>query len=78
MIIHFPDVIVASANNYEPHHLIYYLLELATAFHKFYEGVRVITDDEKLSSARIFLCQSMQRVVKDTLSIIGVSAPEKM
>jgi arginyl-tRNA synthetase len=78
MIIRFPEVTKMSANNYEPHHLIYYLIDLATVFHKFYESVRVLTDDMNTSSARIFLCQATRRVIKDILEIIDVSAPEKM
>lgn len=78
MIVRFPDVIVTSANNLEPHHIIYYLLELANIFHKFYEDVRVVTDDTNTTAARIFLCQATFRVIKNTLAIIGVSAPEKM
>jgi len=78
IIIHFPDVVVASANNLEPHHLIYYLLELGAVFHKFYETVRVVTDDENMTEARLFLCRAALRIFKDTLAIIGVSAPEKM
>lgn len=78
MITRFPDAIVTSANNLEPHHLIYYLLDLTTVFHKFYEGVRVVTDDIKTTAARIYLCQVTLRVLKNTLMIIGVSAPEKM
>jgi arginyl-tRNA synthetase len=78
IIIRFPDVIYTSAKNYEPHHLIYYLIELANAFHKFYEGVRVISDDTITTTARIFLCQVTRRILKETLAIIDVSAPEKM
>ncbi len=78
IIIRFPEVIKMAANNYEPHHLIYYLIDLATIFHKFYESVRVVTNDMRTSSARIFLCRATRRVIKDTLEIIGVSAPEKM
>lgn len=78
IIIHFPDVVSASAKHLEPHHLIYYLIRLATAFHTFYEKVRVITDDSKLSQARIYLCQCTQKIIRNTLSILGVSAPEKM
>jgi arginyl-tRNA synthetase len=51
---------------------------LANSFHKFYESVRVVTDDEKLSQARIFLCRAVHQVLQETLSIIGVSKPEKM
>jgi arginyl-tRNA synthetase len=78
MVIHFPDVIVASANNLEPHHLIYYLLELGAVFHKFYEAVRVVTDDENMTEARLFLCRTALQIFKNTLTTIGVSAPEKM
>lgn len=78
MIIRFPDIILTSAKNLEPHHLIYYLLELATTFHKFYEGVRVVTDDPELTASRIFLCRAAHLVLKNSLAIIGVSAPEKM
>ncbi|MBS4016041.1 MAG: arginine--tRNA ligase [Candidatus Latescibacteria bacterium] len=78
MIIHFPDLIAASAKHFEPHHLIYYLIQLATAFHAFYEKVRVITDDATETQARLYLCQCTQKVIQNALSILGVSAPEKM
>ncbi len=78
IITRFPDVIAMAANNYEPHHLIYYLIELATTFHKFYETARVISDDRSATDRRIFLCRATQKVLKDTLKIVGVSAPEKM
>ncbi len=78
LIIHYPDIIYTSTKNSEPHHLIYYLLDLANAFHKFYEEVRVVSDDIKSTSARIFLCQVTSQIIKNTLTIIDVSAPEKM
>ncbi|MCX7784930.1 MAG: arginine--tRNA ligase [candidate division WOR-3 bacterium] len=78
MLLHYPEVIATAANNFEPHHLIYYALELATTFHKFYENVRVVTDDVPTTLARIYLCRTTQKILKDILSIIGVSAPEKM
>lgn len=78
MIIRFPDVISVAADNLEPHHLIYYLLDLANAFHKFYENVRVVSDDVKITIARIFLCQVVMQILKNIFGIIGISAPEKM
>jgi arginyl-tRNA synthetase len=78
MIIHFPDLIAASAKHFEPHHLIYYLIQLATAFHTFYEKVRVITDDTIETQTRLYLCRCTQQVIQNTLSILGVSTPEKM
>ncbi|MCX8015027.1 MAG: DALR anticodon-binding domain-containing protein, partial [candidate division WOR-3 bacterium] len=78
MIVRFPDVVFIAANNFEPHHLVYYSLELATAFHKFYENVRVVSDNVRTTEARIFLCQIVMQILKDILEIIGISAPEKM
>ncbi|MEO0091288.1 MAG: arginine--tRNA ligase [candidate division WOR-3 bacterium] len=78
MLLHFPEVIATAAINFEPHHLIYYALELATTFHKFYENVRVVTDNIPITSARVYLCRATQKILKEILSIIGVSAPEKM
>ncbi len=77
-ILHCPDVIAASAKHFEPHHLIYYLIQLATSFHNFYEKVRVVTDDALSTRARVYLCQCTQRVIKNVLSILGISAPEQM
>lgn len=78
VILHFPDVLAASARHFEPHHLVYYLLQLANAFHNFYEKVRVITDEPQLFQARIFLCQCTQQVIRQGLNILGITAPEKM
>ncbi len=78
MLLHYPEVTVTAATNFEPHHLVYYALELATTFHKFYENVRVVTDNISTTSARIYLCRATQKILKDILTIIGVSAPEKM
>ncbi|MEO0076712.1 MAG: arginine--tRNA ligase [candidate division WOR-3 bacterium] len=78
IIVRFPDVISVAADNFEPHHLIYYLLDLANAFHKFYENVRVVSDDVKTTIARIFLCQIVIQILKNIFEIIGISAPERM
>ncbi|MEO0072033.1 MAG: arginine--tRNA ligase [candidate division WOR-3 bacterium] len=78
LILHFPDVILESAKHFEPHHLVYYLLTLANTFHKYYENVRVLDENPTLAGARLYLCQIISRVIKTALTILGVSAPERM
>jgi arginyl-tRNA synthetase len=78
LLLHFPDVILESALHFEPHHLVYYLLELAKIFHKFYENVRVLDEVVPKAQARLFLCKTIRRVIEKTLSILSISAPERM
>jgi arginyl-tRNA synthetase len=62
----------------EPHHLPHYTMELATAFHSFYDRCRVITDDEALTSARLKLCEAARIGFARCLSLMGMNAPDKM
>jgi arginyl-tRNA synthetase len=74
-----PELVESIAENHEPHHLPHYALELATAFHDFYEKCRVIDDaNPALSSARLRLVASAKQAVASALSLMGMSAPEKM
>jgi len=74
----FPEVVEASALTAEPHRLTSYLQELAGAFHSFYNRYRVVTEKPGLTSARLFLLRCIARVIKNGLTILGVSAPERM
>jgi arginyl-tRNA synthetase len=74
-----PELVESIAANHEPHHLPHYALELATAFHDFYEKCRVLDDaNPALSSARLRLVASAKQAVASSLSLMGMSAPEKM
>jgi arginyl-tRNA synthetase len=74
-----PELVESIAENHEPHHLPHYALELATAFHDFYEKCRVIDDANRpLSSARLRLVVAAKQVVAIALGLMGMSAPEKM
>ena len=66
------------ASTLEPHHLSYYAVELATAFHNFYERCRVVSDDEPLTCARLKLVWAVQIVLAKTLRLMGMTAPERM
>jgi arginyl-tRNA synthetase len=74
-----PELVETIAANHEPHHLPHYALDLATAFHDFYEKCRVLDDAEPaLSSARLRLVVSAKLVLATALGLMGMSAPDKM
>lgn len=74
----YPDVVQHSANSLEPHHITYYLTRLAALFHAYYNKHRVLTDDPILSHGRLYLVFAVKKVIKSGLTLLGVSAPEKM
>ena len=74
----FPDVVESSARSLEPHRITYYLTELASLFHGYYNRFRVLVEDEALRNARFALCEAVRVVVKEGLRLLGVSAPEVM
>ena len=74
----YPEVIKSSAVNMEPHRLTFYLMGLASDFHAYYNKHRVLTDDPLLSHGRLYLVTAVQKVIRNGLTLLGVSAPEKM
>ena len=73
-----PELIELAAQNLEPHHLPYFAQELATAFHSFYKQCRVVSDDERMTWARLKLVNAAQTVLAKTLGLMGMNAPERM
>jgi arginyl-tRNA synthetase len=76
--IRYNDVLEESTRELEPHRMIFYLLDLAGAFHRYYNRHRVITDDTDLTHARLLLVEQIQKTVRRGLGVIGVDAPFKM
>ncbi len=74
----FPEEVIAAADAREVHRLTRYLGELATVFHGFYTRCRVMTDDVELTKARLALCEGARVVLRNALTMLGVSAPERM
>lgn len=74
----FPEVIQNAARKREPHQIANYLSELANEFHGYYNDTRVIVDDAALRAARLVLLCAVQVVLARGLSLLGVSAPERM
>lgn len=80
-MLRLSELIVQVAENLEPHHLPHYAMELATAFHHFYENCRVISanpEDNELTLARLKLVAAAQVAFRRTLTLMGMSAPERM
>ncbi len=73
-----PEVIEVVAQTLEPHHLAYYAQDLATVFHSFYMQCRVVTDDEKMTRARLKLVEAAKTVLAKTLNLMGMEAPDRM
>ena len=77
-MIQFNDVLEDGVRELEPHRMVFYLLELAGEFHRYYNRYRVISDDRGLSEARLLLVQNVQKTIRRGLEILGVEAPMKM
>jgi arginyl-tRNA synthetase len=77
-MVQFDDVLEDSVRELEPHRLVFYLLELAGEFHRYYNRFRVISDDHDLSQARLLLVQNVQKMIRRGLETLGVDAPMKM
>ena len=73
-----PETIDDAAQEFEPHKIVYYLTELAGQFHSYYNKTKVVTEDTRLSIARLYLLARTRQVIQNALSLLGVSAPEKM
>ncbi|HEY2986576.1 MAG TPA: arginine--tRNA ligase [Candidatus Binatia bacterium] len=77
-VIQFGDAVEESVKELEPHRLVFYLLELAGEFHRYYNRFRVISDDKDLTRARLLLLRNVQKVIGRGLNLLGVTAPLKM
>jgi arginyl-tRNA synthetase len=74
----FEEEVLYSAENYEPQKICAYLEDLAAAFHKFYTFRRILGSEKNIAEARLALAVATKTVIKNGLTILGVSAPEKM
>ena len=74
----YSDVLAEAAKDMTPHSLAFYLRDLASDFHTFYNADRVLVDEENIRLARLALLLATKQVIANGLGILGVSAPEKM
>lgn len=74
----YPEEISAAARDRAPHRIARYAHELAGLFHAFYNGCRVLGVEPELTAARLALVSAVQQVLRHSLGILGIAAPEKM
>ncbi|MEO0106658.1 MAG: arginine--tRNA ligase, partial [candidate division WOR-3 bacterium] len=77
-VLRFNEIVEDSVKNLEPYMMTYYLIELARIFHHFYQRHRVVTNDEILTRARLFLVKKTADTIKKGMELIGCSCPERM
>ena len=74
----FPTLIEKSAESNEPHLICYYLKDLASLFHSYYNSEKFIVDDVNLMNSRMFLLKGIKQVIFNGCEILGVNSPEEM
>jgi len=77
-IARYPEVIVTTANNHEPHVLATFLQELANQFHSYYNSFKFLLEEDDLRNARLCLVAAIQQVIRNGLGLLGISAPKEM
>jgi len=74
----YPDMLATAAANLAPHEVAFYLRELAAAFHSYYAAERFLVDDAELARARLALLAATRDVIRNALTVLGVSAPDRL
>ena len=77
-LIRFPEIIEDTVRDYQVQRIPQYAIDLAMLFHQFYRDCQVLSEDSSLTKARVSLILATKIVLKNTLSLMGISAPEKM
>ena len=74
----YPAMLSRAAASLAPHDVAFYLRDVAAAFHSYYAAERFLVDDAELARARLALLAATRQVLRNALSLLGVSAPESM
>ena len=77
-LIDYPDTLEAAAKERAPHFLAFYLKDLASAFHSYYNSTRFLVPEQELKLARLALIAAIQQVIANGLNLLGVTAPNEM
>lgn len=77
-VAEFEPTIESAAESRAPHRLTNYIQDLASAFHKFYNAEKVLTDDAEKTKAHVALVDAVRITLHNALALVGVSAPESM
>ncbi|MEY3611374.1 MAG: Arginine--tRNA ligase [Pseudomonadota bacterium] len=74
----YPAMLTEAAKDFAPHDVTFYLRELASLYHSYYDAERILVDDETVKRARLALVAATAQVLHNGLKVLGVSAPTKM
>ncbi len=77
-VAQFPEVVDGAALDLEPHRVVFFLMELAGDFHRYYNRTRILGDDRALAAARLLLAANVQKTIRAGLTILGITAPDTM
>lgn len=74
----YPEMLTSAAADFAPHDVTFYLRDLASLYHSYYDAERILVDDETVKTARLALVAATAQVLWNGLKVLGVSAPQKM
>jgi arginyl-tRNA synthetase len=74
----YPDMLTNAAQGFAPHDVTFYLRDLASQYHSYYDAERILVDDLVVKKARLALVSATAQVLRNGLGVLGVSAPTKM
>ena len=78
MLYKFPEIVLRSSKEYEPHYIATYLVEVARAFNSFYGNNMIVDKNDKTSSYKVALTYAFSFVIKPGLHLLGIEAPRRM
>jgi len=77
-LMDYPHIVASAARDFAPHLVAFYLKDLAAEFHSYYNATRLLVPEEPLRQARLALAVATRETIRNGLTLLGVSAPEKM
>ena len=77
-VVRFPEAVLSAARRRAPHRMATYLREVAEAFSRFYHHCHIIRETQDIAGARLALADATRSVLRNGLSILGISAPQRM
>ena len=78
LLYRFPEVVLRSAEEFEPHYIANYLIDIARAYNTYYGNTKIIDKDDLMSPYKIALTLAFSLVMKNGLNLLGIKAPERM
>ena len=77
-LMNYKEAVLQAGKEKEPHRVTYYLMDLASEFHGYYNKHKMLVDDFNLACSRLYLAKAIKLVVKNGLNLLGIRAPDKM